>query len=853
MVTAAVFAAGPLALPRAAVLVPALSLLGAAILRAQQPARSLVEPPGDFRPDGVWRVKARRVAQARAAALARGDVAALNAPSALRAPAPSPMAVSGTLNVPVILVRFHDTDGRTTRDTAQYDAILFGARPPAGAPYTYRSFYAELSNGLLDIEGKSYGWYTLSGPLSQYVGPATGCMPYGTCNGFWRDDAYRAVQAGLREAVGLTRWSVDWGWYDNDGPDGIPNSGDDDGVVDLAVFIQPTMDGVCRGSPTNNDPWAHKGYLGVPTTVPWEGHYGQVITVGDYVLLSGVGGASGCDSTRMMSIGGIAHETGHGLDLPDLYDYSLTTNGVGRWSLMGYGDWSTGASPAHLDGWSLSRLGWVTLRPIASTGTYSLGPVQTRDTVFVILPTVANPRAEFFLLENRQPLLSDTALIRITGPGLLVWHGDSASFWDAPPFRPNNAVPHALALVQADGRNGLDCLPGGQCNRGDAGDPYPGSSGNTVLDAMTTPAAALNAGGPAGFRFDSIAQLAPAGAIRFRVAFGSLTVVSASDTECTIVVDGARTHVFHDIFADGSIHTITADSFQATGTARYLFTSWSDGGARTHAIAGATAGAAYTANMAPAYLAKYTLVGSGTVVASRPVDPVNGTFIPLGDSVTLTARPDSGLRFGGWFGDTVTLGNPLSLRISRPFVLEARFETPLAVLDTALTAAVMGEEYADTIRMSGTPGTYGFRVESGTLPPGLKLDSLGGVLRGVPAAAGAYAFTVAARSLVQSLLLPLRLTVTAPALAASDVANQLLGPVRVLTDAQLRFLDLAGNRNGGFDVGDFAAWLDGNGGATGKAVGSGSLPRRPAAATMGPARRATAPASPRRTPGRAPR
>jgi len=802
-------------------------------LRAQEPIRRLVEVPGfDFRPDGVWRVKARQVARARAAALARGDLAALNAPSLLRAPAPSPMAVSGTLTMPVILFRFHDTDGRTTRDTAQYDATLFSATPPAGSPYTYHGFYSELSNGLLDIEGKSYGWYTLSGKMSQYVGPATGCTPYGTCNGFWRDDAYEALRAGLREAVALTSWSVDWGWYDNDGPDGLPNSGDDDGVVDLTVFIQPAKDGACV-SPTNNDPWPHKGYLGVPTSVPWTGHYGQVITVGDYVLLSGVGGASGCDSTRMMPIGTIAHETGHGLGLPDLYDYSLATQGVGRWSLMGYGNWSTAASPAHLDAWSLNQLGWVTLQPLTRAGTYSLGPVETRDTVFLVRPPVPNPRTEFFLLENRQALLSDTALIHRAGPGLLLWHGDSTSFWSS---RPNDATPHALALVQADGLNGLDCLAGGQCNGGDAGDPYPGSRGNTVFDAMSAPAALLNAGGPAGFRIESITQLSPAGAMRFRLGFGALTVVSASDTDCTIVVDGVRTHFFRDIFADGSTHTVAADSFQATETARYLFASWSDGGARSHPITGSTAGGTYTANLQPAYLAKYTMSGSGTVSASRPIDPASGSFFALGDTLTLGARPDSGLLFGGWFGDTVTTGNPLFLRMSRPFVVVARFETPLAVVDTALGAGIMGAAYADTIRVSGTPGTFGFRVESGALAPGLTLDSATGILSGVPAKDGTYAFTVAVASAVQRLSLPLKIGVTEPALDRSDVVHQLVGPVRVLTDAQLRYLDLVGNKNGGFDVGDFAAWLDRSGAMT------------PPTASSAAARSTTARLAPRRAP-----
>src|SRR5437763_1033142 len=73
------------------------------------PARQW-EPPGfDFTPNGVWRVRARRVAAAREAALRRGNLAALNAPLSSASFASS-MAVGGVLNEPVFLARFKNTD-----------------------------------------------------------------------------------------------------------------------------------------------------------------------------------------------------------------------------------------------------------------------------------------------------------------------------------------------------------------------------------------------------------------------------------------------------------------------------------------------------------------------------------------------------------------------------------------------------------------------------------------------------------------------------------------------------------------------------------------------------------------------
>src|SRR5712672_976516 len=141
----------------------ALLVLGASLvprgLAAQRPARQW-EPRGfDFRADGVWRPRARRVANTRAGLIARRDFASLNssienargfmaqlnAPGALGAPA----VVSGVLNVPVFLVRFKNTDTTTLRAPALYDSLLLGAVPPVGRPYTVRTFYEEMSHGLL--------------------------------------------------------------------------------------------------------------------------------------------------------------------------------------------------------------------------------------------------------------------------------------------------------------------------------------------------------------------------------------------------------------------------------------------------------------------------------------------------------------------------------------------------------------------------------------------------------------------------------------------------------------------------------------------------------------------------------
>ena len=132
--------------------------------------------------------------------------------------------------------------------------------------------------------------------------------------------------------------------------------------------------------------------------------------------------------------------------------------------------------------------------------------------------------AQVKVLENRQARLSDSALIRKHGGGgLLVWHVDSTQIAQHGYNADNsvNAGPiHGLALVQADNRGDLDA---GR-NRGDGGDPYPGTASNLTLSLVHAPFPVKNVDGSfAGFSLDSIWQIAPNSTMAVRVTFGSPT------------------------------------------------------------------------------------------------------------------------------------------------------------------------------------------------------------------------------------------------------------------------------------------------------------------------------------------
>lgn len=92
------------------------------------------EIPGfDFRPNGGWRVNARRVAATRRQLLASRSFSALNAPMARAMHgtiAPSPTAVTATHTVPALIFSYKSTDSALfMRPATEYQSVLFGTEP----------------------------------------------------------------------------------------------------------------------------------------------------------------------------------------------------------------------------------------------------------------------------------------------------------------------------------------------------------------------------------------------------------------------------------------------------------------------------------------------------------------------------------------------------------------------------------------------------------------------------------------------------------------------------------------------------------------------------------------------------
>jgi sugar lactone lactonase YvrE len=130
----------------------------------------------------------------------------------------------------------------------------------------------------------------------------------------------------------------------------------------------------------------------------------------------------------------------------------------------------------------------------------------------------------------------------------------------------------------------------------------------------------------------------------------------------------------------------------------------------------------------------------------------------------------------------------------------------LSIATASLRAGIMGAVYADTLRLQdGAPAAWS--VASGALPAGLTLNTTTGVLTGIPAGSGAFVFTIRAQADGRIGERTYNLAVTRPVVDAAAAANHLLGMTGQLSEDVLRFLDLQGNGNGRFDIGDLQAFL----------------------------------------------
>ncbi|MBW3535957.1 MAG: M6 family metalloprotease domain-containing protein, partial [Gemmatimonadetes bacterium] len=613
--------------------------------------------------------------------------------------------------------------------------------------------------------------------------------------------------------------SVDWGRFDNDGPDGVPNSGDDDGYVDVLAVMHPTHGAECGDPGIYDRVWSHRwslsGALGQVFDTGTPSASGGFIKIDDYTIQP----VLACSPTGAINqIGVFAHELGHGFGLPDLYATGDSGHaGIGRWGLMGTGSWGCGAfdpdRPCHMSAWSKAALGWVdveTLPREADLGTVALDPVVTSGRVLMV--DAGDGSGEYFLLENRQRQGYDASLPE---PGLLVWHIDPDQVGRRWPVNAVNSDPRHMGvwLRQADGRDDLGRVGG---NRGDTGDPFPGSGGAAAFHAGSSPRSFSHRGTATGVTLMDISRSGEQVRLRVLTRYQTLRLGGVGPLSA-FVVDG-------DTLAPGDQALSTAP-FQVREVSapagalvrdgvRRGFTGWSDdasaGRARTwttgleDAALSAVFDGGEEVRLRVRVEGDTAGVSPGAVGANPATD--DGWYAP-GVEVALHAEPRAGFSFLGWEGDLTGSPNPALVALAGPVDATARFQQRFGVEGDATVPVRAAAEMEIVFQAGeGTP-PYAWSLVEGALPEGMAMTA-GGVVRGAALETGSFPLVVQAVDAIGLIArAAVALEVSAPVLGVGALTDPFFLRPSTLTGTERLFLDRVGNRNGTYDLGDFRSFV----------------------------------------------
>ena len=155
------------------------SLLGTAalVLAVAQPAGAQVARPRpgqfevhglDFRPNGAWRQRTNGIRAQRRALLASGQFARMN----VSGPSSSAAVVTGNFKIPVVPIYFKDSVPALF-PVADYQDLFFSATP-VGRPYSVKTYYEQLSNNNITMDGTVFPWVKADSTAAYYENGCNG-------------------------------------------------------------------------------------------------------------------------------------------------------------------------------------------------------------------------------------------------------------------------------------------------------------------------------------------------------------------------------------------------------------------------------------------------------------------------------------------------------------------------------------------------------------------------------------------------------------------------------------------------------------------------------------------------------
>ena len=385
-----------------------------------------------------------------------------------------------TFHVPLLLVEFPDANAVYSPEeidmVMNQEGYTHLNNENSGS---FRDFYQEIS----------YGNFLPIAEVSEWFMASNGHDYYSYNNG------YQRVRELIRTAVDdLEAAGFDWSNFDND----------NDGYVDALNVIHQGP-GAEEGDYSNI--WSHKSSLG-NLSVSYDG-----------VIISSYNISPEIQNGNLVAIGVLAHEFGHALGLPDLYDTDYSSSGSGKLALMASGSWGTSNNspwyPATMIGWCKEQLGWVEVVEI-NDDLDAVSIEQTYSNNIVYRVDHPQVEEEYWLIENRQKIGSDTLM---PTPGLTIWHinDNMAEGWAV-----NNDEPYyGVGLEQADGMFALE--NGGPSNGGDV---YPGTTNNREFSNSSNPNTSSLYGEPSMLRIDNISD--PGDFMTFDVEYNEIILATAT-------------------------------------------------------------------------------------------------------------------------------------------------------------------------------------------------------------------------------------------------------------------------------------------------------------------------------------
>ncbi len=273
-----------------------------------------------------------------------------------------------------------------------YMDMLFNDAPGANS---MRNFYIEQSSGRYTVHGDVTDWVEVPGDHTVYDD-----NPDSNVWAFLQDSIdgwYNNMIADGKTPAQINDYLADFDVWDRYDFDGDGNFDEPDGYIDTFQSVHAGEGEEAGGGALGATAiWSHSWYAhyeGIGAWGPAFNPFGGIQVgdsdywVGKYTIQPENGG-----------VGVFAHEYGHDLGLPDLYDTAGGENGTAFWTLMSSGSWidtgqdTIGNKPSHMGAWEKYQLGWLNYE-VARAGIKSdhkLGPMEfnTKQAqgLFVVLP-----------------------------------------------------------------------------------------------------------------------------------------------------------------------------------------------------------------------------------------------------------------------------------------------------------------------------------------------------------------------------------------------------------------------------------------------------------------------------------